>query len=386
MIYLDNAATTYPKPLAVRTAVSEALCRFGANPGRGGHRMAIQTAEAVYTCREQVAAYFGLPDPLGVCFTPNCTGALNTVIKGLLQRGDHAVISGYEHNSVIRPLTALGVEFTEVEVFPNKPWRTVQSFQRAVCERTRLIVCTHASNVFGVRMPIREIGALAHRLGIPFAVDAAQSAGLLPLDMLRDHVDFLCLPGHKGLYGPMGIGALLCNSNTLPRPLTEGGTGNLSLQPEQPDELPERLESGTLNVPAICGLCAGVRFVKQHGTAFAEQETQLMRRLYTQLANTQGVSLYTEYPSLSVTVPMVTLNVKGVPSEQTAAALAACDVAVRAGLHCAPSAHRQMGTLPEGAVRLCPSCFTTAADVDKTAKILRDFARKSLQSRQSMVQ
>lgn len=386
MIYLDNAATTYPKPRAVREAVHEALCRFGANPGRGGHAMAMSTAEAVFRCREELAAFFGLCDPSGVCFTANCTGALNTVIKGLLHRGDHVVTSGYEHNSVRRPLAALGAEVTEAEVYPGEPQRTVDSFRRAVREDTRLIICTHASNVFGFSLPIREIGALAHGLGIPFAVDAAQSAGVLSLDMQRDHVDLLCLPGHKALYGPMGTGALLCGSAVLPSPLTEGGTGSRSLQAEQPEELPDRFESGTVNVPGICGLCAGVRFVREQGReALAERETALMRRLYEQLAEMKGLCLYTAYPDLQVTVPMVTLNVEGLPSEDTAAKLAAAGVAVRAGLHCAPSAHRRMGTLAEGAVRLCPSCFTTTAAVDTTAKILREITRKALQSRESML-
>lgn len=387
MIYLDNAATTYPKPPSVRAAVNEALLRYGANPGRGGHAMAMASAEQVYACREELAALFGLPDPSGVCFTANCTGALNTVIKGLLREGGHAVISGYEHNSVIRPLKALsGVTYTEAEVYPGEPQRTVESFRRAIRPNTRLILCTHASNVFGFRLPVRELGELAGRYRIPFAVDAAQSAGLLPLDMQRDHIDFLCMPGHKALYGPMGTGALLCNGDIRLIPLTEGGTGSRSRLSEQPEELPDRFESGTVNVPGICGLCAGVRFVRQHGVeALAAQEIARMCRLYDALDGVPGIRLYTPRPDLSVTVPMVTLNVKGLPSEETAAQLAAAGVAVRAGLHCAPSAHRRMGTLTEGAVRLCPSCFTTVAAVDNTAKILREIARKALQSSDSMI-
>lgn len=387
MIYLDNAATTFPKPPSVYAAVNEAMRRFGANPGRGGYAMAMESAAQVYACREELAALFGLDNPAGVIFTANCTTALNMVIKGLLRGGGHAVISSCEHNSVIRPLHSLSnVTYTEATVYPLETQRTVESFRKALQPNTRLIVCTHASNVFGFRLPIREIGAMAKQYHIPFAVDAAQSAGLLPLNMETDGIDFLCIPGHKALYGPMGTGALLCRGTVLPEPLTEGGTGSQSLLAEQPTDLPDRLESGTLNVPGICGLCAGVRFVRQHGvTALAEQESSRLCRLYDWLVQRPGICVYTQRPQ-PTSVPMITLNVQGLSSEQTAAQLAASGVAVRAGLHCAPSAHRQMGTLPDGAVRLCPSCFTTPASIESTAKILREIERKALQSSQSMIQ
>lgn len=384
MIYLDNAATTYPKPPSVRRAVEEAFLRYGANPGRGGHAMAMASAARVYACREALAEFFGLEDPAGVIFTANCTVSLNYVIKGLLGRGGHAVISSCEHNAVVRPLTALaarGVTFTEAAVYPNDAPRTVESFRRAVRPDTRLILCTHASNVGGWRLPIREIGALAYRFGLPFAVDAAQSAGILPIHMVDDNIDFLCMPGHKALYGPMGTGVLLCRGEPRLMTVVEGGTGSASLSPEQPEELPDRFESGTVNVPGICGLHAGLRFVQKHGRGtLAVKETACMRRLYDRLAEVRGVRLHTLYPDLPHTVPMVTLTVEGMPSEKVAAQLASAGIAVRAGLHCAPSAHRLMGTLPQGAVRFCPSAFTTTADVDETAKNLCRIARKALQS------
>ena len=388
MMYFDNAATTYPKPPQVRLAVADALNRLGANPGRGGYPMALQTAEAVFACREELAAFFGLSEPANVCFTPNCTAALGTVIKGVLRDGGHAVISCLEHNSVIRPISALpNVTYTEAAVYAGDDERTVESFRRAIQPNTKLVLCTHASNVLGVRLPVEKLGALAQKRGILFAVDAAQSAGILPLDMERDGIDFLCLPGHKALYGPMGSGALLCRRETAIPPLTEGGTGSASLKAEQPTELPDRFESGTVNVPAICGLCAGVRFLKSHGIgAVAQKEIALMRRLYEAVAGERGITVYTPYPDLAVTVPMVTLNVGLLSSEETAALLAQDGVAVRAGLHCAPSAHRCIATLDRGAVRLCPSCFTTTEMVDKTAKILCKIARKNLQSRDSMLQ
>ncbi len=379
MIYLDNAATTYPKPPDVQRAVSEALIHYGANPGRGGHTMAMTTAERVYECREALASLFHLENPSGVVFTSNCTGALNLVIKGLLSHGGHAVITDCEHNSVIRPLTALaekGVTFTTVSVDPKRPYETAQRVRRAIRPTTRLILCTHASNVLGVRTPIRQIGQIAQKARIPFAVDAAQTAGILPIDMENDHINFLCIPAHKGLYGPMGCGALLCRGNYTLEPLMEGGTGSASLLSSQPNELPDRLESGTLNVPAICGLYGGLEWLKRQGgcAALAERETALLRTLYAQLTEIKGIEIYTPYPNLQVCVPLLTCNVQGLQSEETAARLNEQGIAVRAGLHCAPSAHRKMGTIDRGAVRICPSAFTTRNDLEKVRKILTEIA------------
>lgn len=380
MIYLDNAATTYPKPPDVHRAVAEALVHYGANPGRGGYTMAMATAERVYACREALASLFSLEDPSGVVFTPNCTGALNIVIKGLLSHGGHAVITDLEHNSVIRPLEALaprGVTYTTVTVDPAQPQETALRIRRAILPTTRLILCTHASNVLGIRTPLRVIGEVAETLRIPFAVDAAQSAGILPINMEADHIDFLCLPGHKGLYGPMGIGALLCRGTYTPDTLIEGGTGSRSLLATQPDELPDRFESGTINVPAICGLLGGVRWIGRNGgvEVIAEREAARMRVLYEQLANTPRIRLYTPYPDLSKTVPLLTFNVSGRTGEETAQLLSDHGIAVRAGLHCAPSAHRRMGTTASGAVRICPSAFTTREDLEKVWKILTEIVR-----------
>lgn len=380
MIYLDNAATTYPKPPDVQRAVSEAMIHYGANPGRGGHTMAMSTAERVYECREALASLFHLENPAGVVFTLNCTHALNMVIKGLLSDGGHAVITDCEHNSVVRPLAALatkGVSYTMVSVDPTRPYETAQRVRRAIRPTTRLILCTHASNVLGIRTPIRQIGQIAQKFHIPFAVDAAQSAGILPIDMEKDNIDFLCMPAHKGLYGPMGCGVLLCRGTYMLSTLVEGGTGSASLSESQPTELPDRLESGTLNVPAICGLNGGLRWLHRQGGFWelAKRETNLLGTLYTQLANTKGIDLYTPYPDLTVCVPLLTCNVQNLPSEETAARLNDAGISVRAGLHCAPSAHRKIGTVTRGAVRICPSAFTTWNDLEKVWKILTEIAR-----------
>ncbi len=342
--------------------------------------MAMETAGQVYACREVAAQLFGLDDPSCVVFTANCTQSLNMVIKGLLSEGGHAVISDLEHNSVRRPLEALahrGATYTAARVYEDDTERTVESFRRAVRSDTKLILCTHASNVFGTVLPIREIGKLAHRLGIPFAVDAAQSAGVRPIHMERDDIDYLCMPGHKGLYGPMGTGLLLCRDTRPLHTILEGGTGSVSLSAQQPEELPERLESGTVNVPGICGLHAGLCFVKQRGIeAIARHEQRCITQLYEGVAGCRSILLYTPHPAACNAVPLLSLNVSGLPAEKTAALLAEQGVAVRGGLHCAPLAHTHGGTLPGGTVRLAPSCFTGEGEIKKVCELLMKISRK----------
>lgn len=381
MIYLDNAATTYPKPPEVRRAVSDAMVLYGANPGRGGHTLSLRTAEQVYACREAAASLFGVDNPADVVFTANCTMSLNMVIKGTLCPGDHAVISDLEHNSVIRPLEALrdkNITYTEATVYPNYPSLTVESFRCAIRPNTKLIVCSHASNVLGYRAPIEQLAALAAEKGIRFAVDAAQSGGILPIDMAKNKIDYLCLPGHKGLYGPMGTGLLLCRSERQLSTIMEGGSGSQSLLKTQPEELPEHLESGTINVLGICGLCEGIKFVKQHTIeAVSNREMRIMQQLYLRLSQIREIQLYTPYPNLSICVPLLTFNVKNHQSEEVAEFLSSKGIAVRAGLHCAPSAHRRMKTIEGGAVRLCPSVYTTNKDLDYLYKNLMEFVRNS---------
>jgi cysteine desulfurase family protein len=381
VIYFDNAATTYPKPPEVRRAIAEAMVLYGANPGRGGHALSLRTAEQVYACREAVSSFFKLDNPANVVFTANCTISLNLVIKGTVQRGDHVVISDLEHNSVLRPLETLkeqGVTYTEAVVHPYNPQKTIESFCSAIRSNTKLILCSHASNVLGYRAPIEQLARLASKRGIPFAVDAAQSGGILPIDMSKTAIDYLCLPGHKGLYGPMGTGLLLCRGSHRLTTLIEGGSGSQSLLPQQPDELPEHLESGTLNVPGICGLLAGIQWLDRHGIErIAFHENSLMRELYSRLTQISNIHLYTEFPSLSVCVPLLTFNIDGQNSEAVAEYLNCAGIAVRAGLHCAPSAHRRMQTTQMGAVRLCPSAFTTNNDIDYIYKKIIEIARNS---------
>ncbi len=381
--YWDNAATTYPKPPEVIEAVRVSFRDAGANPGRSGHAMSLHTAEAVYHCREIAADLFGVPAPERVIFTAGCTMSLNMAIKGILRRGGQVLVSDLEHNAVLRPLTALSGRapaYTVVPTDPTDPDATVDNFHRRITPQTRAIVCTHASNVFGVTLPIRRLGALAREHGLLMVVDGAQSAGVLPLDMRADNIDLLCLPGHKGLYGPMGTGLLLCGERAELPSFIEGGTGSLSLQLNQPDDLPDRLESGTQNVPGICGLAAGMEFVRRRTPeAIRAHETACLAVVYDRLRALPRVRLYTPRPSIKSGVPVLSFTLDGVSSERVAAALDEQGVAVRAGLHCAPLAHRKYGTAPDGTVRLAPSAFTTAEDTEKLCKILTIIAKNPLQ-------
>lgn len=383
MIYLDNGATTFPKPPSVLQAVSRALQTAGGNPGRGGHPLAIRAGEVIYACRKTAAKLFDAENPESIIFTDSCTTALNIVLHGLLRQGDHVVMSSLEHNAVARPLAYLqehrGVSVSVAEVSEGDDDQTLDHFRAAFNEKTRLVVCTAASNVFGLRLPVARLAALCRMYGILFCVDAAQAAGLVPLHLQAMGIDFLCAPGHKGLYGPMGTGVLAVNTDRLPQSLTQGGTGSASDNLHQPLTLPDRYESGTPNLPGIAGLNEGMRFVLAKGEErLLRQELALTRRLYDGLSRIPGVVLYTAPPQPDTHVPVTAFNVQGYDSEETAALLSnRFQISVRAGLHCAPMAHRAYGTVETGAVRAVPSVYTKPAQVDyfiaavnKIAKLL----------------
>ena len=360
----------------------------GGNPGRVGHRLGMASAERVYACREAVASFFGLSDPTGVVFTHNCTTALNTVIHGVLRDGGRAVISDLEHNAVWRPLHGLSRQYPRYDMaaWSADEDEIVENFRRAIRPDTRLMVCTHASNVFGVVFPVRRLAELAHRHGLVFCVDAAQTAGVLPIHMEADGIDLLCVAAHKGLYAPMGCGLLLCRNGVKVHPLTQGGTGSDSLSPHQPETMPDRLESGTPNTGGISGLLAGVQFVERIGRErIYEHETALLRYVYEQLEPCERIRLFTPPPEKGKAAPVLSLQVKGVSCEQVAALLDAQGVAVRAGLHCAPLAHRRFGTVSEGTVRLAPSFFSTAEGARKIAKLFLQIAEKTLHTAENMV-
>ncbi len=369
MIYLDNAATTYPKPQIVRNAVSNSFS-YSANPGRAGHRLSIKASEVVYSCRERLCELFKFNKPENIILTQSCTFALNTVIKGVLSKGDHVVISSLEHNSVLRPVEKLSkagiITYSVAEVFEGDDDRTLDSFRKAMKDNTKLVVCTHASNVFGIKLPIARIGALCRYYGVLFCVDAAQTAGLIDINLSELPVDFLCIAGHKGLYGPMGTGALIINCDNIPDSICEGGTGSSETGYGQPQLLPDKFESGTLNLIGIAGFSAGVDFVAKHKVSnIYLQEMKLINKLYHKLSENKNIILYTKEPDLTHHVPLLSFNIIGMDSEETAHLLDKhFGVAVRAGSHCSPLAHKYMKTDSTGTVRVCPSVFTTQSDIN----------------------
>lgn len=378
MIYLDNSATTFPKPLSVINAVNESMRYYSANPGRSGHSLSLKAAQHIYDCRRVVCKLFNVNDESKVIFTSGCTHSLNTVIKGILKKGDHCVISALEHNSVLRPLEKLkerGVSYTVATVYPEDDEKTIDSFRQSFTEKTKLVVCTHASNVFGIRLPVERICALCHTYGILFCLDAAQSAGVFNIDVDNQGYDFVCCAGHKGLYGPMGVGVLIINTDVLPDSLIEGGTGSESQNLSQPDFTPDRYESGTLNVPGICGLKRGIDFVLSKKIMnIANKEMAHIRMLYHHLSKNKNIKLYTNMPTLEYYAPVLSFSVAGKTSEQVASYLnSRHNIAVRAGLHCAPLAHKMMNTLDNGTVRVSVSDFTTVNDIKKLIYALNNF-------------
>lgn len=359
MIYLDNAATTFLKPDAVRRAVDTAFCTMS-SPGRGGYPAAMRAADTVFDCRCAIAGMYGMENPERVVFTMNATHGLNLAIKTLVPPKGCVVISGWEHNAVTRPLRALEAEIMVASGTLFDPSSVLEAFRRLITREVHAVICTHVSNVFGFILPVEEIAKLCRQAGVPLIVDASQSAGCLPLDLQQLGAAFVAFPGHKGLYGPQGTGVLLCGRDAV-NPLLEGGTGSLSLQQEMPDFLPDRLEAGTHNVPGIAGLLAGVEYVRAKGTQniFAH-ERQLTALAAEGLRGMKGVQVYQggNYQS-----GVLSFCVKGRGAEEVAGLLAERGFALRAGLHCSPLAHSSAGTLKTGTIRLSVSDFNTERDV-----------------------
>lgn len=367
MIYLDNAATTFPKPPAVVRAAANACLTYGANPGRGGHRLAERAGEEVYLCREKLASMFSC-DVERTAFTLNCTHSLNTAIKGVLKKGDHVITSSLEHNSVLRPLEFLRrngvITYDVAEVAAQSDETTLRNFEKLIKPRTKMIVCTYASNVFGTVLPIKEISRLCKKYGLIFAVDCAQSAGIFKIDMEKDGIDIVCAPGHKGLFGPMGTGILMFSKNVEIRPLLQGGTGSLSLQKSQPAIYPDALESGTVNLPGIVGLSAGLDFIRSVGgeEEIHKKENYLMKLLKRELDSVKNITVYNDMHGENY-APTLSLSVDSMHSEQVAQLLDEMNVAVRAGYHCSYLAHTSRNTTKYGTVRVSPSFFNSEKDI-----------------------
>ena len=367
MIYLDNGATTFPKPMCVTESVINAIKYSGGSPGRGGHKSAVKAGETVYKTREAIAGMFSCESD-GVVFTDNCTTALNTAIKGVCTKGDRILTSTLEHNSVLRPLEKLSekgiISYETVKVNPLCENETVDNFRSAMKTKTKAVVCTVASNVFGTVLPIEKIGKLCRENDVIFIVDGAQAAGTLKIDMKKMNIDILCLPGHKGLYGPMGTGLMLLSGRIMPEELTQGGTGSFSMNRRQPELIPDRYESGTLNYPGITGLYSGVGFIRSCGgeSAIHRKESELVDVLASDLSVIKGVKLYSDMkPQLCA--PILSFNIADYHSEEIAAALDKYGFAVRGGYHCAYLAHKNYGTAEQGCVRVTPGYFNSKKDI-----------------------
>ena len=373
MIYLDNGATSFPKPLSVRQNVDISLKKFSANPGRSGHSLSLRAAKEIFECRKRLKELFNANSEEEIIFTENCTMALNTVIFGLLSEGDHVLISSMEHNSVTRPLESLkdkGVTYSTFD-YSYDDNETVDNVRNLIKPETKLVICTHASNVFGFRFPIERICALSHAYGILFCVDSAQSAGVFDIDVGTNQYDFVCMSGHKSLYGPMGTGVLILNNRNL-KPLLYGGTGTESIKKSQPEGLPEKFESGTQNMNGISGLKAGVDFVKNRGIKnIYNHEYKLAKRLFNGLANNRKVITYNKSFDYGKVAPVVSFNIDGVYSEDLVAKLNKYGIMTRGGLHCSPLAHTTMNTIENGTVRVVPGAFNTINDINYLLNVIR---------------
>ena len=372
MIYLDNAATSFPKPACVTRAMTDALVIAGANPGRSGHALSLRAGRIVEGCREEMARMLGESDASRVAFALNATDALNMAIHGVIRSGDHVVSTLIEHNSVLRPLSELsrtGV-ITLTLVPPEADGRIApQAVARAMEKRTRLVVMTHMSNVLGVEQDVRAVGQVCARHGVRLLVDCAQTAGHLPLEPIRWGCSMLALPGHKGLLGPHGTGALWVRRDVVLAPLRQGGTGSASESMFQPRMMPDCLESGTLNLPGIAGLHAGMRHALERMEETRSRIISLCGYMRDALMDVPGVRVHTRPGAM-----LMTLSIEGVGSQEAASRLSAEGIAVRGGLHCAPGVHRFLGTLETGAVRVSPGENNTREDAHALIDAVRRIA------------
>lgn len=370
MIYLDNAATSFPKPSKVYEEVINCMTNYCANSGRGSHNMAIKSALKIMEARDLISEFFNINNPLSIVFTSNATEALNIAIKGLLKKGDHVISTVIEHNSVLRPLNIMAKHGIEVTLVTCDKAGFINSLdiREEIKQNTKAIIVNHASNVLGSVQDINSIGKIAKKYGVVFIVDASQSAGCISIDVERDNIDLLAFPGHKGLLGPQGTGGLYIKDNIELKSFKEGGTGSSSNSINQPYELPDRFESGTLNTPGIAGLCEGLKFIKKIGIEnIHREEMQLAEQLIRELKKLNFVKLYGS-TSLKKRVSVISFNIEGVDASIVGEELNDVEIAVRTGYHCAALIHKVIGTDYRGTVRVSPGCFNTSKDIDELIK------------------
>ncbi len=376
MIYFDNAATSFPKPRAVRNEAAKCLREYGGNPGRGAHRLSLRAAETVFACRVAAGDLFAA-SPERVVFTLNATMAINMALKGVLKTGDHVLISDMEHNAVFRPIFKMAKEGRiTYDIFksgienPNTTAANIcENILKHIKTNTKMLLCTHASNICSAQLPLEHIGRLCREQGILFAVDGAQSAGHIPIDMKKMHIDILCLPGHKGLWGPQGCGMMIFGEDINIDTLIEGGSGYRSLSPKMPSEMPERYEAGTLPTPAIAGLLMGIREVQRIGIeSIGRHASALYRRLLSKMEQIPGITVLAPHWEGAVLL----FYSDRMPAEELAAHLDDRGFCVRAGFHCAALAHKTLHTPQSGAVRVSFGWYNTEKEVDAFAKAVKE--------------
>ena len=381
MIYLDNAATSFPKPERVYMEMTRCMRQYCANPGRGGHTMSMEAGRAVTKAREKISSFFNIKDPMRLCFTKNATEALNIAIKGGLEPGAHVITTCMEHNSVMRPLKTLerdiGIGFTIIEgnefgeIDPDE-------FKKNIKKNTVMIISTLSSNVNGIIMPVKDIGRIAREAGVAFLLDASQGAGSLSVDVEELNVDLLAFPGHKGLMGPQGTGGIYVREGVKLRCLCEGGTGSNSESMYQPDFMPDFFESGTLNTPGIVGLCQGIEYInKKSIDKICKHKHNLTVRLLEGIKEITGARLYSRLEKAGNS-GIAAVNFDGFDSTEISYILdREFKTATRAGIHCAPIAHRKLGTSETGIVRFSPGYFNTVNEIDFVIRALEKISRKT---------
>ncbi len=378
MIYMDNAATSFPKPEAVYRAVDYFNRNLGGSPGRGSHQSTLKAGAVLLECRELLARLFNIADAAQIAFTANITDAINIGLKGVLRPGDHIITSSMEHNAVARPLYGLsqeGVEWTRVPCRPDGSLDPAH-IAPAVKANTRMICMLHASNLTGTILPIKDVGQIAHQYGLLFMVDSAQTAGVLPIDVEASHIDILTFTGHKSLLGPQGTGGIYVHPRVKLRLLREGGTGSASESLDQPTIMPDRLESGTPNTPGIAGLAAGLEFIFKTGMEnIRRHEQELTDLLIRELRNIPGLKIYGPGDSRLMTA-VISFNIAGIDCGEVSLLLDQnYGIITRSGMHCAPLAHQTIGTAELGACRISPGFFNTTDEVQKVIEALRHIAR-----------
>ena len=382
-IYLDNAATSFPKPKEVADAVYDYMTNVGVNINRGGYEAAYDLENIVFETREMLTDMLGGSDCKNVVFTKNVTEALNVVLKGYLKPGDHVLCSSMEHNAVMRPLVQLQKEGVEFDRIPGNEYGELDldSVESMIKPNTRAIVMTHASNLVGTVNPIEEVGAICRKNGIKFIVDSAQTAGVLPIDMKKMNIDALCFTGHKSLLGPQGIGGFILDEDmiSLVNPIISGGTGSISHTEEIPDFMPDRFEAGTMNLPGIVGLHAALKWINEKGIeSISNHELMLTERFIRGIQPLEDEKLLRIIGLKGTEGRTAAVSVQTLSTDCADAAFrldSEYNIATRVGLHCAPNAHKTLGTFPVGTVRFSFGAFNTEAEVDAAIRALCEICR-----------